>query len=225
MRAGGEPPAACKLPGGAWTPGHRIRATCTLRYAGRTTTATISSRRPSTKAPPAWWWNAPTRHCPASWWCRIRCALCRSWARGRVRRWGGQVIGVTGSAGKTTTKDAIAHLLAAELPVGKTIGNFNNHVGVPLSHSAAAGRLPRRRARNGHESRGRNPRTGRHRQARHRRGDQRRLRARGVLRFHRRRGRGQARVDRSAAARWRRGAECRRSARARASAKCIPAAR
>lgn len=52
------------------------------------------------------------------------------WAR---RRWGGAVVGVTGSAGKTTTKDAIAHLLAAELPVGKTVGNFNNHIGVPLS--------------------------------------------------------------------------------------------
>jgi UDP-N-acetylmuramoyl-tripeptide--D-alanyl-D-alanine ligase len=53
-----------------------------------------------------------------------------AWARGH---WGGRVVGVTGSAGKTTAKDAIAHLLAVELPVGKTVGNFNNHVGVPLS--------------------------------------------------------------------------------------------
>jgi UDP-N-acetylmuramoyl-tripeptide--D-alanyl-D-alanine ligase len=53
-----------------------------------------------------------------------------AWAR---RTWAGTVIGITGSAGKTTTKDAIAHLLAAELAVGRTVGNFNNHVGVPLS--------------------------------------------------------------------------------------------
>jgi UDP-N-acetylmuramoyl-tripeptide--D-alanyl-D-alanine ligase len=53
-----------------------------------------------------------------------------AWAR---RSWAGTVVGVTGSAGKTTTKDAIAHVLETELPVGKTVGNFNNHVGVPLS--------------------------------------------------------------------------------------------
>src|SRR5580698_1794117 len=52
------------------------------------------------------------------------------WAR---REWGGTVVGVTGSAGKTTTKDAIAHVLETELAVGRTIGNLNNHVGVPLS--------------------------------------------------------------------------------------------
>lgn len=53
-----------------------------------------------------------------------------AWAR---NRWGGDVIGVTGSAGKTTTKDAIAAMLASGMQTGKTVGNYNNHVGVPLS--------------------------------------------------------------------------------------------
>ena len=53
-----------------------------------------------------------------------------AWAR---EQWGGEVIGVTGSAGKTSTKDVIAEMLSVKMPVGKTIGNFNNHVGVPLS--------------------------------------------------------------------------------------------
>lgn len=47
--------------------------------------------------------------------------------------WGGTVIGVTGSAGKTTTKDAIASLLSVAMRTGRTVGNYNNHFGVPLS--------------------------------------------------------------------------------------------
>jgi UDP-N-acetylmuramoyl-tripeptide--D-alanyl-D-alanine ligase len=53
-----------------------------------------------------------------------------AWAR---NEWNGEVVGVTGSAGKTSTKDVIAEMLSVKMPVGKTIGNFNNHVGVPLS--------------------------------------------------------------------------------------------
>lgn len=48
-------------------------------------------------------------------------------------QWGGKVIAVTGSNGKTTTKDALAVLLAAKISVSKTTGNLNNELGVPLT--------------------------------------------------------------------------------------------
>lgn len=48
------------------------------------------------------------------------------------RHWGGRVIGITGSAGKTTTKEAVAQVLSARFRVLKSAGNLNNAYGVPL---------------------------------------------------------------------------------------------
>lgn len=43
------------------------------------------------------------------------------------------VIGITGSNGKTTTKELMAHLLSQAYTVLYTAGNLNNHIGVPLT--------------------------------------------------------------------------------------------
>jgi UDP-N-acetylmuramoyl-tripeptide--D-alanyl-D-alanine ligase len=47
-------------------------------------------------------------------------------------QWGGRLIGITGSAGKTTTKEAVATVLSAKFNVLKSQGNFNNGFGLPL---------------------------------------------------------------------------------------------
>jgi UDP-N-acetylmuramoyl-tripeptide--D-alanyl-D-alanine ligase len=44
-----------------------------------------------------------------------------------------KAIGVTGSSGKTSTKEMIAVVLAERFSVIKTIGNYNNHIGLPLT--------------------------------------------------------------------------------------------
>jgi UDP-N-acetylmuramoyl-tripeptide--D-alanyl-D-alanine ligase len=44
-----------------------------------------------------------------------------------------KVVGITGSNGKTTTKDITANLLSLKYKVQKTEGNFNNEIGLPLT--------------------------------------------------------------------------------------------
>lgn len=49
------------------------------------------------------------------------------------RQSGVQVVGITGSNGKTTTKELLAQVLARKYRVWFTQGNLNNHIGVPLT--------------------------------------------------------------------------------------------
>ena len=53
-------------------------------------------------------------------------------ARDVRRRWGMPIIGVTGSAGKTTTKEMIAAVLGKKFTVLRSVGNLNNEFGLPL---------------------------------------------------------------------------------------------
>ncbi len=57
----------------------------------------------------------------------------RDLARAARARLTGQVIAVTGSVGKTSTKEGLRHVLAAQGPTHASVASFNNHWGVPLS--------------------------------------------------------------------------------------------
>jgi UDP-N-acetylmuramoyl-tripeptide--D-alanyl-D-alanine ligase len=54
-------------------------------------------------------------------------------ARAVREAWGGKIAGVTGSVGKTTSKEILAALLGTKLRVLKSEGNFNNEYGLPLT--------------------------------------------------------------------------------------------
>jgi UDP-N-acetylmuramoyl-tripeptide--D-alanyl-D-alanine ligase len=61
---------------------------------------------------------------------RLARSVCRAWRQGGSGR---RLAAVTGSAGKTTTKEILAALLAARFRVLKSEGNLNNEYGLPLT--------------------------------------------------------------------------------------------
>lgn len=65
--------------------------------------------------------------------------LARSW-RAMLREVGTRVIAVTGSCGKTTTREMIHAVLSARFRSSRSPRSFNNHLGVPLTLLAAGGK-------------------------------------------------------------------------------------
>ena len=56
-----------------------------------------------------------------------------AWAKARRENWAGELIGIAGSNGKTTTKEMLAAILEGRANTLKTEGNLNNHLGVPVT--------------------------------------------------------------------------------------------
>lgn len=57
----------------------------------------------------------------------------RFWSRLILRKYRPEVIGVTGSAGKTSSREAIYTVLASKFQVRQNIKNYNNEIGLPLT--------------------------------------------------------------------------------------------
>jgi UDP-N-acetylmuramoyl-tripeptide--D-alanyl-D-alanine ligase len=57
----------------------------------------------------------------------------QSLAHNVIKNWQGEVVAITGSLGKTTTKEMATAMLGQKGRVAKTTGNLNNHYGLPLS--------------------------------------------------------------------------------------------
>ncbi len=106
-------------------------------------------------------------------------------ARAARARLTGQVIAVTGSVGKTSTKEALRRVLAAQGETHASAASFNNHWGVPLSLARCPADAKFAIFRDRHEPCRRDPRAGQDGAAACRHHHHGRAGASGILRRHR----------------------------------------
>jgi UDP-N-acetylmuramoyl-tripeptide--D-alanyl-D-alanine ligase len=92
--------------------------------------------------------------CACAW--TIPSPPCRQIARFWRRKLNLRVVGITGSVGKSTTKEMVAEVLGTRFRTLKSPGNLNNEIGLPLTVLAPQRGLRTRRARNGILRAGRN---------------------------------------------------------------------
>lgn len=57
----------------------------------------------------------------------------RDWARFILRKMGPRVVGITGSSGKTTTKELVAAVLSQRYSIFRNYGNYNDRYGLPIA--------------------------------------------------------------------------------------------
>ena len=109
------------------------RAGCSSPAAASTPTATTSWPAPSSAAPSPRWSTRPVDGVPCVVVADTQEAFA-ALAREVVRRLPGlAVVGITGSSGKTTTKDLLGTVLATAGPTVAPVGSFNYEIGVPLT--------------------------------------------------------------------------------------------
>ena len=136
----------------------RRRASSSSRSRARTTTPTPSSPRPRPRGRGGLL-IVRGRPLPAERDARAARDRGRRHAPGRSARWPpgtarashGPVVAITGSNGKTTTKEMCAAILGCAAPCLKTQGNLNNEFGLPLTLLRRRERRSQRRGRDRHE--------------------------------------------------------------------------
>ncbi len=101
----------------------------------RAGTAATSLRKPSPMGAAGVVVDRPVTPPPGRWTLQVADTFCAlwQWAAWKRQQFQGTVIAVTGSVGKTTTRQMIHAVLQSRLRGSASPRNYNNHVGLPLS--------------------------------------------------------------------------------------------